>query len=78
MDILKLLGVLHSFEWDEAFLNETTDEIISILNKTMINIMGNFVLHKIIAFDETPGMNSTMEDFLSRNDIFLKMYSKSK
>ena len=40
--------------------------------------MDNFVPHEIIAFEETPGMDSTMEDFLSGNDIFLKMYSKSK
>ena len=41
----KTLGTL---DWDKAFCNKTRDELIIVLNKTIINLMGNFILNETI------------------------------
>lgn len=39
---------LDNLDWDKAFCNKTCDELISVLNKTIINLMGKFIPNETI------------------------------
>ena len=40
-----------SFDWNKEFLDKSADEQVSILTKTTLNIMGNFISSEIITSD---------------------------
>ena len=43
---------IEGFDWDKAFLDKSADEKTSILTKTILNIMGNFILNEIVTIDD--------------------------
>ena len=40
------------FHWDRAFVNTNVNEKMFILNKTILNILSNFIPHKTLAIDD--------------------------
>ena len=40
------------FDWDKAFIDKSTEEKASILTKTILNIMINFILNEIVTIDD--------------------------
>ena len=43
---------VQGFDWDNAFLGKSTEQKASILKKTILNIMSNFIPNKIITIDD--------------------------
>ena len=43
---------IQGFDWDKAFLDKSTEEKASILTKTILNIMSNFILNEIVTIDD--------------------------
>ena len=39
------------FDWDRAFVNNNVNEKVFILNKTILNILSNFIPHEILTID---------------------------
>ena len=40
------------FDWDRAFVNTNVNEKVFILNKTILNILSNFIPHETLIIDE--------------------------
>ena len=40
------------FSWERAFENLSVDEKVSLFNKTIKNILSNYIPHEIITFDD--------------------------
>ena len=40
------------FSWERAFENLSADEKVSLFNKTIKNILSNYIPHEIITFDD--------------------------
>ena len=71
----RIKNTLASFNWEQAISNSSIDKKISILNKTIINIMSNYVPNEIKVFDDQkqPWMNAEIENFITaKNDVFKK------
>ena len=39
-------------DWDRAFANKQVDEKVLIFNKTVLNILSNFIQHEVIVSDD--------------------------
>ena len=42
----------HEFDWDRAFPNKHVDEKVLIFNKTVLNILSNFIPHEVLVCDD--------------------------
>ena len=40
------------FDWDRAFVNTDVNEKVLILNKTILNILSNFIPHETLTIDD--------------------------
>ena len=40
------------FDWDRAFVKTNVNEKVFILNKTILNILSNFIPHETLATDD--------------------------
>ena len=49
---------IQGFDWYKAFLEKSTEEKASILTKTILNIMSNFIPNEIVTTDDRdpPGL----------------------
>ena len=47
-----ILEAIESFDWDKAFFDKSADEKTSILTKTILNIMSNFIPNEIVTIDD--------------------------
>ena len=52
MQILILPDEQLMFDWDRAFVNTNINEKVFILNNTILNILSNFIPHKILTIDD--------------------------
>ena len=43
---------IDEFDWDRAFANKHVDEKVLIFNKTVLNILSNFIPHEVIVCDD--------------------------
>ena len=43
---------IQGFDWDKAFLDKSIEEKASILTKTILNIMSNFILNEIVTIND--------------------------
>ena len=59
---------IEAFDWDKAYLDKTADEKTSILTKTILNIISNFIPNEIVAIDDRdlPRINYKIK-FLIKN-----------
>ena len=44
--------VIQGFDWDKAFLDKSNEDKASILTKTILNFMSNFILNEIVTIDD--------------------------
>ena len=40
------------FDWDRAFVNTNVNENVFILNKTILNILSNFIPHETVSVND--------------------------
>ena len=54
--------------WERAFLNTSVNEKVDIFNRTILNILSNFIPHEIILCDDKdpPWFNQENKNFNSR------------
>ena len=43
---------IYEFDWNRAFANKHVDEKVLIFSKTVLNILSNFIPHKVIVYDD--------------------------
>ena len=57
---------IQGFDWDKAFLDKSIEEKASILTKTILNIMSNFILNEIVTINDrdTPWINNKIKSLI--------------
>ena len=43
---------INKFDWDRGFVNKHVDEKVLIFNKTVLNVLSNFIPHEVIVCDD--------------------------
>ena len=43
---------VNQFNWERAFENKNLDEKVLTFNKTVMNILSNFIPHELIVYDD--------------------------
>ena len=51
-DVELIRRSLNGFDWDRAFANKHVDEKVEIFNKTVFNVLSNFIPHEVIVCDD--------------------------
>ena len=57
---------IQGFDWDKAFLDNSTEEKASIFTKTILNIMSNFIPNEIVTINDrdTPWINNKIKSLI--------------
>ena len=50
LDLIR--GSINEFDWVRVFANKHVDEAVLIFNKTVLNVLSNFILHEVIVCDD--------------------------
>ena len=61
---------LESFDWKNAFSNCNPNEQVSVLTKTLLNIMSNFILNET-------WITEKLKSMIQEKNLFYKKYLKS-
>ena len=71
--------VIEGFDWNKAFLDKIADEKISILTKTILNIMSNFIPNDIVTIDNRypPWINNKIKSLIKNRTESFKNCMKS-
>ena len=52
---------IKEFNWERAFSNTSVNEKVDIFNRTVLDILSNFIPHEIIVCDDKDSPGSTIE-----------------
>ena len=65
---------IEAFDWDKAYLDKTADEKTSILTKTILNIISNFIPNEIVAIDDRdlPRINYKIKFLIKNKSEYFK------
>ena len=67
---------IERFDWDNAFLGKNVNEKASILKKTILNIMSNYIPNEIITIDDKdpPWINNKIKSLIKNKNEYFKNY----
>ena len=69
---------VHKFNWQRAFTNRNINERVYFFNKTILNIVSNFVPHETICDDRDPHwINNQIKNLINDKKILYKKYLRS-
>ena len=59
---------INEFDWDRAFANKHVDGKVLIFNKTVLNVLSNFILDEVIVCDDkdTPWFNGKIKSLINQ------------
>ena len=65
---------IQGFDWDKAFLDKSAEEKASILTKTLLNIMSNFIPNEIVTTDDrdSPWINNKIKSLIKNKTEYFK------
>ena len=65
---------IQGFDWDKAFLDKSAEEKASILTKTILNIMSNFIPNEIVTIDDRdpPWINNKIKSLIKNITEYFK------
>ena len=69
---------INEFDWDRAFANKQVDEKVLIFNKTVLNVLSNFILHEVIVCDDKdrPWLNGKIKSLINEKLRTYNAYRK--
>ena len=70
---------INEFDWDRAFANKHVDEKVLILNKTVLNVLSNFIPHEVIVCDDKdpPWFNGKIKSLINEKLRTYNAYRKN-
>ena len=71
---------IKEFNWERAFSNISVNEKVDIFNRTILNILSNFIPHEIIVCDDKdpPWFNNRIKTLIQEKNATYKIYRHSK
>ena len=69
---------VHEFNWQRAFSNLNINERVSFFNKSIVNIVSNFIPHEAVICDDRdpPWINNRIKSLINDKTITLKISSQ--
>ena len=66
--------------WERAFSNTSVNEKVDIFNRTILNILSNFIPHEIIVCDDKdpPWFNNRIKTLIQEKSASYKIYRHNK
>ena len=79
VDINLIRRVMNEFNWERAFFNLDINEMVSVCNATIKNIMANFIPHDTITCDDRdpPWFNNRIKKLIYEQNSLDKDYRKN-
>ena len=70
---------INEFDWDRAFANKHVDDKVLIFNKTVLNILSNFIPHEVIVCDDKdpPWFNGKIKSLINEKLRTYNAYRKN-
>ena len=70
---------INQFNWEKAFKNKNVDEKVLTFDKTVTNILGNFIPHELIACDckDPPWFNTKIKPLIHEKIKTYKVLRKN-
>ena len=70
--------VINGFPWEMSFANLDINEKVCLFNKTIKNILSNFIRHETILFDnrDPPWINSQVKHLTNEKILYTKIILK--
>ena len=70
---------INEFDWDRAFANKHVDEKVLIFNKTVLNVLSNFIPHEVIVCDDKdpPWLNGKIKSLINEKLRTYNAYRKN-
>ena len=76
-DLIK--RAINNFNWEKAFSNTNINEKVSLFNKTILNILNNYIPHEtMICDDKDPWFNSRIKSLIENKNKIHKNYQRYK
>ena len=77
-DLIK--RAISNFNWEKAFSDTNINEKVSLFNKTILNILNNYIPHETIICDDKdpPWFNSRIKSLIGNKDKIRKNYQRFK
>ena len=77
-DLIK--RAISNFNWEKAFSNTNINEKVSLFNKTILNILNNYIPHETIICDDKdhPWFNSRIKSLIENKNNIRKSYQRFK
>ena len=78
-DVELIRRSLNGFDWDRAFANKHVDEKVEIFNKTVFNVLSNFIPHEVIVCDDKdpPWFNGKIKSLINEKLRTYNAYRKN-
>ena len=70
-DINLIRRAMNEFNWERAFFNLNINEMVSVFNTTVKNIMANFIPHETMICDDRdpPWINNRIKQLIHRKHL---------
>ena len=68
--LIKFRKAIEQFSWDRLFKNLEVNEIVFLFNRTIKNILSNYIPHEIIICDDrdAPWINNRVKELINENN----------
>ena len=78
-DVKLIRRSFNGFDWDRAFANKHVDEKVEIFNKTVFNVLSNFIPHEVIGCDDKdpPWFNGKIKSLINEKLRTYNAYRKN-
>ena len=65
---------IQGFDWDKELLDKSTEEKASILTKTILDIISNFIPNEIVTIDDRdpPWINNKIKSLIKNKNQYFK------
>ena len=73
-------GAIKEFNWERTFSNTGVNKKVKIFNRTILNILSNFIPHEIIVCDDKdpPWLNNRIKTLIQEENATCKIYHHNK
>ena len=79
-DSILIRRAIYEFSWKRALSNLNVDEQVTVFNRTILNIMKNFIPHETIVCDDKdpPRFNKRINSLIQEGALLLETFRKNR
>ena len=79
-DSILIRRAIHEFNWKRALSNLNVDEQVTVFNRTILNILKNYVPYETIVCDDKgpPLFNKIIKSLIQEGTLLLKTFQKNR